>query len=145
MGPPPQTSFVSGGFPRAMLAGDRLKDRLKERPASPSHSLGWFSAFSAFITIVITTMRLELQVVSSTCFYVNADRLYCPGFVPHIVNSLVEETDLQGTYFCFGTRQIAKTPWERCCPVVSDFVVGPFLIIRPDAQFILPSPYKFIY
>jgi len=40
MGPPPQTSFVSGGFPRAMLAGDRLKDRLKERPASPSHSRG---------------------------------------------------------------------------------------------------------
>jgi hypothetical protein len=40
MGPPPQTSFVSGGFPRAMLAGDRLKDRLKERPASLSHSLG---------------------------------------------------------------------------------------------------------
>jgi len=37
MGPTPQTSFVSGGFPRAMLAGDRLKDRLKERPASPSH------------------------------------------------------------------------------------------------------------
>lgn len=40
MGPPPQTSFVSGGFPRAVLAGDRLKDRLKERPASPSHALG---------------------------------------------------------------------------------------------------------
>jgi len=40
MGPAPQTSFVSGGFPRAMLAGDRLKDRLKERPASPAHSLG---------------------------------------------------------------------------------------------------------
>jgi len=39
-GPAPQTSFVSGGFPRAMLAGDRLKDRLKERPASPAHSLG---------------------------------------------------------------------------------------------------------
>jgi hypothetical protein len=36
MGPAPQTSFVNGGFPRAMLAGDRLKDRLKERPASPS-------------------------------------------------------------------------------------------------------------
>jgi len=40
MGPPPQTSFVGGGFPRAVLAGDRLKDRLKERPASPSHALG---------------------------------------------------------------------------------------------------------
>jgi len=40
MGPAPQTSFVSGGFGRAMLAGDRLKDRLKERPASPSHSRG---------------------------------------------------------------------------------------------------------
>jgi len=39
-GPPPQTSFVSGGFPRAVLAGDRLKDRLKERPASPAHALG---------------------------------------------------------------------------------------------------------
>jgi len=40
MGPPPQTSFVGGGFPRAVLAGDRLKDRLKERPASPAHALG---------------------------------------------------------------------------------------------------------
>jgi len=38
--PPPQTSFVSGGFPRAVLAGERLKDRLKERPASAAHSLG---------------------------------------------------------------------------------------------------------
>jgi len=38
-GPPPQTSFVSGEFPRAVLAGDRLKDRLKERP-SPAHALG---------------------------------------------------------------------------------------------------------
>jgi len=37
VGPTPQTSFVSGGFPRPLLAGDRLKDRLKERPASPSH------------------------------------------------------------------------------------------------------------
>jgi len=40
LGPPPQTSFVSDGFPRAVLAGDRLKDRLKERPASPAHALG---------------------------------------------------------------------------------------------------------
>jgi len=40
MGPPPQTSFVSGEFPRAVLAGDRLKERLKERPASPAHALG---------------------------------------------------------------------------------------------------------
>jgi hypothetical protein len=38
--PPPQTSFVSGGFPRAVLAGERLKDRLKERPASAAHALG---------------------------------------------------------------------------------------------------------
>jgi len=37
--PPPQTSFVNE-FPRAMLAGERLKDRLKERPASPAHALG---------------------------------------------------------------------------------------------------------
>jgi len=40
LGPPPQTSFVSDGFPRAVLAGDRLKDRLKERPASPAHAIG---------------------------------------------------------------------------------------------------------
>jgi hypothetical protein len=40
MEPPPQTSFVSGGFPRAVLAGERLKDRLKERPASAAHALG---------------------------------------------------------------------------------------------------------
>jgi hypothetical protein len=32
----PKTAFVSHGFPRPMLAGDRLKDRLKERPASVS-------------------------------------------------------------------------------------------------------------
>jgi len=32
----PKTAFVSNGFPRPMLAGDRLKDRLKERPASIS-------------------------------------------------------------------------------------------------------------
>jgi len=40
LGPPPQTSFVSDGFPRAVLAGDRLKDKLKERPASPAHAIG---------------------------------------------------------------------------------------------------------
>ena len=40
LGPPPQTSFVTDGFPRAVLAGDRLKDRLKERPSSPAHALG---------------------------------------------------------------------------------------------------------
>jgi len=39
MGPTPQTSFI-GEFPRAKLAGERFKDRLKERPASPSHSRG---------------------------------------------------------------------------------------------------------
>ncbi|PPQ77841.1 hypothetical protein CVT25_015335 [Psilocybe cyanescens] len=33
---PPKTAFVSGGFPRPLLAGDRLKDRIKERPASIS-------------------------------------------------------------------------------------------------------------
>ncbi|KAF4622116.1 hypothetical protein D9613_009301 [Agrocybe pediades] len=32
----PKTAFVSGGFPRPLLAGDRLKDRIKERPASVS-------------------------------------------------------------------------------------------------------------
>jgi hypothetical protein len=31
---PPKTAFVSNGFPRPLLAGNRLKDRLKERPAS---------------------------------------------------------------------------------------------------------------
>jgi hypothetical protein len=31
---PPQTAFVTNGFPRPLLAGNRLKDRLKERPAS---------------------------------------------------------------------------------------------------------------
>jgi len=37
IGPPaPKTAFVSGGFPRPLLAGDRLKDRIKERPASIS-------------------------------------------------------------------------------------------------------------
>lgn len=39
MGPSgPKTAFVTGGlgFPRPLLAGDRLKDRLKERPASIS-------------------------------------------------------------------------------------------------------------
>jgi len=37
MGPSaPKTAFVSGGFPRPLLAGDRLKDRIKERPASVS-------------------------------------------------------------------------------------------------------------
>jgi len=40
MGPTPQTAFVNGGFPRALLAGDRLKEKLKERPASVSHTLG---------------------------------------------------------------------------------------------------------
>jgi len=34
--PPPKTAFVSSGFPRPLLAGDRLKDRIKERPASIS-------------------------------------------------------------------------------------------------------------
>ncbi|CAA7266746.1 unnamed protein product [Cyclocybe aegerita] len=34
----PKTAFVTGGFPRPLLAGERLKDRLKERPASVSHS-----------------------------------------------------------------------------------------------------------
>ncbi|KDR72868.1 hypothetical protein GALMADRAFT_252180 [Galerina marginata CBS 339.88] len=33
---PPKTAFVSSGFPRPLLAGDRLKDRIKERPASIS-------------------------------------------------------------------------------------------------------------
>jgi hypothetical protein len=32
----PKTAFVTGGFPRPLLAGHRLKDRLKERPASAS-------------------------------------------------------------------------------------------------------------
>jgi len=32
----PQTAFVTTGFPRPLLAGNRLKDRLKERPASIS-------------------------------------------------------------------------------------------------------------
>jgi len=37
MGPSaPKTAFVSSGFPRPLLAGDRLKDRIKERPASIS-------------------------------------------------------------------------------------------------------------
>lgn len=37
MGPSaPKTAFVSGGFPRPLLAGDRLKDKIKERPASIS-------------------------------------------------------------------------------------------------------------
>ncbi|KAF8803979.1 hypothetical protein BYT27DRAFT_7194687 [Phlegmacium glaucopus] len=40
MGPAPQTAFVSGGFPRPILAGNRLKDMLKERPASVSHTHG---------------------------------------------------------------------------------------------------------
>jgi len=35
----PQTAFVSGGFPRPILAGNRLKDLLKERPASASHTV----------------------------------------------------------------------------------------------------------
>lgn len=38
MGPAPQTAFVSGGFPRALLAGSRLKEKLKERPASASQT-----------------------------------------------------------------------------------------------------------
>jgi len=33
---PPKTAFVTNGFPRPLLAGNRLKDRLKERPASVS-------------------------------------------------------------------------------------------------------------
>jgi hypothetical protein len=33
---PPKTAFVSNGFPRPFLAGNRLKDRLKERPSSIS-------------------------------------------------------------------------------------------------------------
>jgi len=33
---PPKTAFVSNGFPRPLLAGNRLKDRLKERPSSIS-------------------------------------------------------------------------------------------------------------
>jgi len=33
---PPKTAFVTNGFPRPLLAGNRLKDRLKERPASIS-------------------------------------------------------------------------------------------------------------
>jgi len=33
---PPKTAFVSNGFPRPMLAGNRLKDRLKERSSSIS-------------------------------------------------------------------------------------------------------------
>jgi len=40
MGPTPQTAFVNGGFSRPQLAGDRLKERLKERPGSVSHTLG---------------------------------------------------------------------------------------------------------
>jgi len=32
----PKTAFVSNGFPRPMLAGNRLKDRLKERSSSIS-------------------------------------------------------------------------------------------------------------
>lgn len=37
MGPSaPKTAFVNGSFPRPALAGDRLKDRIKERPASVS-------------------------------------------------------------------------------------------------------------
>jgi len=32
----PKTAFVNGSFPRPLLAGDRLKDRIKERPASIS-------------------------------------------------------------------------------------------------------------
>jgi len=35
----PQSAFIGGsrgGYPRPLLAGNRLKDRLKERPASPS-------------------------------------------------------------------------------------------------------------
>jgi len=33
---PPKTAFVSGGFPRPLLAGNRLKEKLRERPASIS-------------------------------------------------------------------------------------------------------------
>jgi len=33
---PPRTAYVSNGFPRPMLAGGRLKDKLKERPSSAS-------------------------------------------------------------------------------------------------------------
>jgi hypothetical protein len=33
----PKTAAVNGSFPRPMLAGDRLKDRLKERPPSISN------------------------------------------------------------------------------------------------------------
>lgn len=37
MGPSaPKTAFVSGGFPRPLLAGTRLKEKLRERPASMS-------------------------------------------------------------------------------------------------------------
>jgi len=37
MGPSaPKTAFVSGGFPRPLLAGSRLKEKLRERPASIS-------------------------------------------------------------------------------------------------------------
>jgi len=32
----PKTAFVNGSFPRPALAGERLKDRIKERPASVS-------------------------------------------------------------------------------------------------------------
>jgi len=32
----PKSAFVSGGFPRPLLAGNRLKDKLRERPASVS-------------------------------------------------------------------------------------------------------------
>jgi len=32
-----QTAFVNGEFPRAVLAGDRLKGKLKDRPATASH------------------------------------------------------------------------------------------------------------
>lgn len=37
---PPKTAFMTHGFPRPLLTGDRLKDRLKERPASISSALG---------------------------------------------------------------------------------------------------------
>ncbi|KAF8151799.1 hypothetical protein B0H34DRAFT_729041 [Crassisporium funariophilum] len=41
MGPSaPKTAFLTGGFPRPLLAGNRLKDRLKERPASVSTTQG---------------------------------------------------------------------------------------------------------
>jgi len=33
---PPKTAFVSNGFPRPLLAGNRLKDKLKERSSSIS-------------------------------------------------------------------------------------------------------------